>query len=211
MPDIAEQICLAVDQIVTERLKSINYDTTIVATIVSDQDADQYKYICTNGSAQFVAFSKDQTYKEGDSVQVTIPNNDYDQQKIIIGKYVIEDSTPYVFVEPFETFIDVSTNLASVAKQASLLANKDIVESINEDGSFKYANNQIFEIPIWSNYFEEGYKGFNRLGLKGQFRSWINNLKTVSGDYGYRLEIFSTNGDLLKEDQALKSLFTLHD
>jgi len=30
-------------------------------------------------------------------VQVTIPNGDYDQQKIIIGKYVADDETPYIF------------------------------------------------------------------------------------------------------------------
>ena len=83
MVDIAEQICLAVDQIVNERLKSINYDTTIVATIVDDRNAKDYKYICSNGSSQFVAFSKDTSFKKGDSVQVTIPNNDYDKQKVI--------------------------------------------------------------------------------------------------------------------------------
>ena len=39
MVDIAEQICLAVDQIVSQRLKSINYDTTITATIVDNTDS----------------------------------------------------------------------------------------------------------------------------------------------------------------------------
>lgn len=97
MADIAEQICLAIDEIVIERLKNIKYDTTIVATIVDNKHAADYRYTCSNGSAQFVAFSKDTTYKINDSVQVTIPNGDYDQQKIIIGKYVADDETPYIF------------------------------------------------------------------------------------------------------------------
>ena len=76
--DIAEQICQAIDSIVGERLKSINYDTTIIATIENNKEAKDCKYICSNGSTEFVAFSKDTTYKVGETVQVTIPNNDYD-------------------------------------------------------------------------------------------------------------------------------------
>ena len=45
MIDIAEQICQAVDQIVNERIKSINYDTTIIATIIENKDAKNNKYV----------------------------------------------------------------------------------------------------------------------------------------------------------------------
>ena len=88
MADIAEQICLAIDQIVSKKLESIKYDSTIVATIIDNTYAKEHKYTCSNGSAQFIAFSKDNSYKINDSVQVIIPNNDYDEQKIIIGKYM---------------------------------------------------------------------------------------------------------------------------
>ena len=37
MVDIAEQICKAVDQIVTKKIESINFDTTIIATIEKEQ------------------------------------------------------------------------------------------------------------------------------------------------------------------------------
>lgn len=202
MVDIAEQICLAVDQIVNERLKSINYDTTIVATIVDDRNAKDYKYICSNGSSQFVAFSKDTSFKKGDSVQVTIPNNDYDKQKVIVGKYVIEDESPYVFIQPFETLIDVSGNLINDNKdpiQGTLLANKDGWEL--EDNEIKLKPYRD-EIHLWTKNFDEAQKGYARLGLKGSFRSWINALKPISGDYGYRLEIFSLIDNLL-ENQTL--------
>ena len=193
MADIAEQICLAIDQIVGERLKSINYDTTITATIVSDKDAKNYKYTCSNGSAQFIAFSKDTTYKKGDSVQVTIPNNDYDQQKIIIGKYVAKDATPFVFVQPFETIIDVSANIIRGNEnsiQSSLIAN-DNYSALGEPF--------IVEQLLYSKYFNEGYKGYNRLGLKGQFRSWLQGLRPIKGNYGYRLEILSSSPETLKD------------
>jgi hypothetical protein len=50
MIDIAEQICLAVDEIVKEKLKSINFDSTIIATIEDDSSSKDYKYTCSNGS-----------------------------------------------------------------------------------------------------------------------------------------------------------------
>ena len=193
MADIAEQICLAVDQIIGERLKSINFDTTITATIEDDKEAKNYKYICSNGTSQFVAFSKDTIYKKGDSVQVTIPNNDYSQQKIIIGKYVAKDATPFVFTQPFETIIDVSANIIKGNEntiQSSLIANDNYNAS---DEPF------IVEQLLYSKYFSTGYKGYNRLGLKGQFRSWLQGLKPIKGNYGYRLEILSSSQETLKD------------
>jgi hypothetical protein len=66
--DIAEQICLAVDEIVAKRLEDIKYDTTITGTIVDNTDAKTYKYTCSNGASNFIAYAKDTTYKVGDSV-----------------------------------------------------------------------------------------------------------------------------------------------
>ena len=45
MADINEQICKAVDIIVSKKLESINFDSTIIATIVDNSEAEQYKYI----------------------------------------------------------------------------------------------------------------------------------------------------------------------
>ena len=197
MADIAEQICLAVDQIVLERLKNIKYDTTIVATIVDNKHAADYKYTCSNGSAQFVAFSKDTTYKINDSVQVTIPNGDYDQQKIIIGKYVADDETPYVFTQPFDTIIDVSANLIDEEVSAKgLIANNEYDTGRHMD-----------EVLMWSKVFSEGFYDFERLGIQGQFRSRIKSLKPVSGDYGYRLEILSSRDEIVSNGSVPEIAF----
>ena len=207
MIDIAEQICLAVDEIVKEKLKSINFDTTIIATIEDDSSSKDYKYTCSNGSTQFIAFSKDTAYKKGDTVQVTIPNNDYDQQKIIIGKYVAKDATPFVFMLPFETFIDVSANIIDKdvnTNALSLRANDSIL-----DAEGKKKENFMEECLMYSNFFQEGYKGYNRLGIKGQFQSWLTALEPVVGNYGYHLEVFSFTDNLLQEN-VLPNLCTLY-
>lgn len=209
MADIAEQICLAVDQIVLERLKNIKYDTTIVATIVDNKYAADYKYTCSNGSAQFIAFSKDTTYKINDSVQVTIPNGDYDQQKIITGKYVADEETPYVFTQPFDTIVDVSANLITETNKNSwsLRANDeyDNPSYWPENVPYPYQD----EVAIWSQVFNEGYCGFERLGIQGQFRSWISSLNPVSGNYGYRLEIIS-NRDEIASNASIPELAKIY-
>lgn len=205
MADIAEQICQAVDTIVEQRLRSINFDTTIVATILDNRYAKTNQYTCYNGSSQFTAFSKDTSFEINDSVLVTIPNNDYSQQKIIVGKYVAENDKPFSYVKPFNTIIDVSSNLVSGwgEKIASLLANEDYdLAGRDENGKF-----EVFptEIPLWSNTFQEEYVGFDRLGIQGQFRSWLKTLKAQDGDFGYRLEVLSNNGDLIEEEDEVTS------
>ena len=138
-----------------------------------------------------MAFSKDTTYKINDSVQVTIPNGDYDQQKIIIGRYVAEDETPYIFTQPFDTIIDVSTNLITGNEETisgALIANDDYDKN---EGLFNK------EIPLWSTVFKEGYHDFERLGIQGQFRSWIKSLEPIRGNYGYRLEVLSSRDEIV--------------
>ena len=160
MADINEQICKAVDIIVSKKLESINFDSTIIATIVDNSEAEQYKYICSNGSSQFVAYAKETNYKINESVYVTIPNNDYDQQKIIIGKYVAKDAKPYIFKQPFETIIDISGNLIKTNEiiAQSLLANNENVNEENYD-----------EITLWQTTFFFFFSGFDRLGLHALF------------------------------------------
>ena len=195
MADINEQICKAVDIIVSKKLESINFDSTIIATIIDNSEAEQYKYICSNGSSQFVAYAKETNYKINESVYVTIPNNDYDQQKIIIGKYVAKDAKPYIFKQPFETIIDISGNLIQTNEiiAQSLLANNENVNEENYD-----------EITLWQATFPEGYAGFDRLGLQAQFRSWIASYETSIGDYGLKLYISSDMGTAINKENPLK-------
>lgn len=205
MPDIAEQICLAVDQIVNKRLESIKFDTTITAVIVDNSKAKDNQYTCTNGEAEFIAYSKDQTYKINESVQVTIPNNDYSQQKIIIGRYVAKDDKPYAFTQPFDTILDVSSNLILNNDEViskSLLANEDYDKANFNEETGAY---EVFtkEIILWNKVYKEEHSSFTRLGLQGQFRSWLSSLKPITGSYGYRLEIFSNNGEIIEDNNSL--------
>ena len=111
MVDYADIICQAVDEIVSKRLESINYDNTITCSVVDASKAKTGTYIVTDGSTNFTAYSVSTEYKVNDVVYVTIPNNDFRNQKIIIGKQVTKDTTPFIFTTPFDTIVDVSANL----------------------------------------------------------------------------------------------------
>lgn len=183
--DIAETIFEATDILITKRLEGIKYDTTDVVTIIDDTNAKSGKYIVSTGSVSYVAYSNDTTYREGDCVYVTIPNGDYDNQKIISGKKVSGSEKPYVYMAPFDTIIDVSGNLFDISSDQSwsLIANFPSEESYNGQipGNI---------IHIWDKSFtKENLIGFTRLGLKAQFMSWLAAWKTIKGDYGLQLTI----------------------
>jgi hypothetical protein len=80
----------------------------------------------TDGSSKFYAYSISTDYKKNDAVYVTVPNGDFNNQKLITGKQISKNTSPYIFRTPFDTMVDVSTNL--------------ITEQINFDNVWLRAN-----------------------------------------------------------------------
>ena len=165
MVDYAEIICQAVDEIVSKRLESINYDNTITCSIVDIKDAKTGAYIVTDGSTNFTAYSLSTEYKVNDVVYITIPNNDFTKQKIIIGKRVTNDTTPFIFTTPFDTIVDVSTNLIhGDKKMRSLIANNpDIPPKNPENPEDEYEIHGNVKKLIWEKDFGDSMLvGFTR-------------------------------------------------
>ena len=175
--DIGETFCQAVDEIVQSRINAITFDKTINCTIIEDTDAKKGQYRVTDGSAKFYAYSAQTDYKKDDAVYVTVPNGDFNNQKIIIGKQITKNTSPFLFTTPFDTIVDVSTNLIDI--------------KIEENNCWLRANDPSRpEILLWSKNFKENEQslaGFTRLGILGSFRSWLNGLNCNSGEYGYKL------------------------
>jgi hypothetical protein len=104
-------------------LSSISYDKTILCTIVNDKDKKEGKYEVSDGSRIFVAYSTDDRYHIDDNVYVTIPQGDYENQKIIVGKKTSEIEKPFNFITPFDTFFSMTENLVQNDEELSLVAN----------------------------------------------------------------------------------------
>lgn len=189
--DYAEIICQAVDEIVSKKLESINYDASIVCTILDDKKAETGEYVVTDGSTKFTAYSVSTNYKVNDAVYVTIPNNDWREQKIIVGKQITKDTTPFVFTTPFDTIVDVSANLIeNFTGEKNLLANHPDITPDGVDVTDEYASHPYIKKLIWEkDYSDSAVVGFTRLGIQGQFRSWLQSYSAIDGDYGYHLII----------------------
>ena len=189
--DYPEIILQAIDQVVTKRLEGISYDVTDTVTIINADEAKNGKYKVSNGSATYYAYSSDTTYEEDDVVYMTVPNGDYTQQKIIIGKYVAENDKPYVYESPFQTIVDVSGNvIQDVVKTTGLVA--------NNPGDEK-------EFKLWEKDFEatnNTFTGYTRLGLQAQFRSWLAEMDCARGEYGLKLNLYTLNNITVSEEKA---------
>lgn len=87
--DYSEALFQSIDTIVTERVKRLPYDRTIVATITNADNAyiGAYK-VTTDNNTTFTAYSDIKTYNTGERVYIRIIDTQYNQSKIITGKYV---------------------------------------------------------------------------------------------------------------------------
>ena len=173
--------------IANSSVDKVKFDSTIECIIIDATDKLIGKYKVKNESyAEFYAYSQITTYNEGDKVYVQIPKGDYNSTKFIVGKKTDKnEDKPYNFVNPFNTFIDLTGNFF-IAKDNnkevwSILANGDEEEiEITPNGGITFTDEQ---------------QGFTRLGLRADFRAWLETLGVVSGNYGLKLNIYGIKDD----------------
>lgn len=123
MTDIAESLFQSIDIISKNQLKSLAFDTTVEATIIDASRAQDGIYTVSTGNSNFLAYSTEVGYKENDAVMVTVPQGDYNKQKMIIGKQVDNTNTPMIYKSPFQQLINVSNNLISGKHEVAMWAN----------------------------------------------------------------------------------------
>ena len=170
--DIAEQIYGAIDILVNNKIKSINFNTTIDGTIVDASRAKEGRYKVQDETARsFIAYSNQTDYKENDNVLITIPNGDYTEQKIIVGKKVGNvENTSFKYTSPLSTMIPlVRCTLSGSQREWSMYANQ----------------NEAMICPILEQDFSQNpLIGYTRIGLTADFSTWLKELNTVEGSYG---------------------------
>ena len=123
MTDIAESLFQSIDIISKNQLKSLAFDTTVEATIIDASRAQDGIYTVSTGNSNFLAYSTEVGYKENDAVMVTVPQGDYNKQKMIIGKQIDNTNTPMIYKSPFQQLINVSNNLISGEHEVAMWAN----------------------------------------------------------------------------------------
>lgn len=179
--DYNEIICTAIDTIVNSRIQQLQYDITKVCQIEDASNAAQGKYIVADGAAKYEAFTNDTTLRKGNSVQVLIPNGDYNMQKTIISKVAANDTTPYNYVSPMDAMVKITDNVFLGVPITGILANED-----SPNGGANISKSiLIHEISGL-----EDLGGYTRLGIEVDLRTWLPS-DTISGTYGIQIRIFS--------------------
>ena len=175
MSNIAENICEAINIISTEKLNGLSYDKTVVCTIIDDSKRDKGIYIVKEDAASYTAYSENTTYRKNNQVYVTIPGNNYNNQKIIVGKKVSEKNEPVIYDTPFDTLVDiVGLDIQIPEKVPGLTANDPNTISVN----------------IYSgNFYDAPYYGFSRLGIQADFKAWLREYNCVFGSYGLKITV----------------------
>lgn len=178
-----------------KQINSVSFDETILCTIEDNKDKDKGKYIVHYQNASFPAYSQTTNYQNGTKVYVTVPNGDWNQQKIIIGKYTSDNMTPFVFTLPFDTMFDMTGNLVSNNEEdvavGMLLANSPKAHSRLSNGNYEmdgsssktsFAKEQTANIDEETHDNEMSNFVFNDDDLASQYYSHIYLNTKEAGD-----------------------------
>lgn len=207
-------LCQAVDTIVTQRLSALEYDQTILCSIVDDSRREEGIYRVTNGSTVFKAVSNQTNYRNGNNVYVLIPKGNWNETKTITGKKNNKDSEiSYIYRNPFDYLVDATNNMIKnpLGDAVGLVANDP----------------NRTEIIIWTyNTADNGIlnddgldlAGYTRLGIQAQFRSWLNPFytpdqqisKVVEGSYGLKLKVTTMGDTTIKDTNTMSKIYELY-
>ena len=226
MADFSENIFQAIDILTKKQIEAVKFDETISAVITDTSKAENGEYIVSTGGTKFTAYSTETKYRVDDTVMVTIPQGNYDNQKIIIGKQVDTNSnSALVFRSPFINFVDATKNIAT----ADMAAVVTVIEENEEVEKVQYflpngvvANdpdrgcwstdtlnfyNSTNKVLLWASKEDLGYADFSRLGIKADFQTFLHEYNAICGNYGLAVEItFATNE--LTENNSFVNVFT---
>lgn len=187
--DLQDKLLKAMDILNAQALNSISFDKTITCKIENDKDKKDGKYEVNDGNRIFTAYSNDTRLRTDDTVYVTVPEGNFENQKMIIGKKTADNDKPFNFTQPFDTFFDMTGNLADNIEECGLLANdiKDEHKTLVTKLEDCFTSKTILDINEDTNNFPTDLINYPRLAVRADFRSWIKN--AVRGNYGLSITL----------------------
>ena len=174
MNNYAENMFSAIDLIVQERIKGLQFDKTIVCSV--EENKGDGLYLVSDGTSTFEAYSEIMSYPVGMQVNVLLPQGDYNNQKTITGRYISNSNeiTNVKYMRPFDNCLDITGNEAVQDEEIGLLAND---------------NNKKTEIVIWTKTYNRDIEGFTRMGVSADFYAALSEFSPIAGSYGLHIHI----------------------
>ena len=182
-----ENLFQAIDTIITKRLEEVVFDETIQCSIVNRTSKDGNEYEVKNNSIIFKAIAKDgEEYKEGDNVCVSVLANS--DEKIILGRYTLEQEDALSYIDPFDKFV--------IDKAMLLIHDSDTQKQpiipLTNDNIMTY--NEIKLTPV--NNQSSSLSGYDFMGL--EFGINISGLSAITGgDWAIGVTLLDSNNNPL--------------
>jgi hypothetical protein len=179
----------AIDILVTSAVDKAGFDKTIQCTIVSCTDASIGKYKCKYMDGTFYAYSDnvENTYVDGSSVYVTVPNGDMSAEKLIIGT-VKKLGTNYISeIEAEDYFDKVGTNLITTDSEFGLCSysNNSLVLYQSDK------KNNLLSVDLSG--VEQYVKDSGSLIIGATIKTSLPILQQFKGNYGVTFTLIFTN------------------
>ena len=174
---VQENINRAIQIHVENAVKGLQFNKTELVEIADITNRDKGEYVVFNGSIKYYAYSENTKYALRDKVYVNIPNNDYSQQKIIVGKYKV-GGDKISYISHWDNFTPMTENI-----------NTD--KSIYKISNTKKGPIKILNISPKNPDDLSKYNGYEYMGVKAYFNARFPGAN--SGNYG--IEIALTYND----------------
>lgn len=187
--ELQDKLLKAMDILNAQALNSISFDKTITCKIETDKDKKDGKYEVNDGNRIFTAYSSDTRLRSGDTVYVTVPEGNFENQKMIIGKKTADNDKPFNFTQPFDTFFDMTGNILGENVGNELIANA--INQYNNVPETEYEQKLLIEKT------DLAISNYTRLALKANFKSWIK--EAVRGDYGLLIVLYTKEENAINE------------
>lgn len=180
---ITDELLETIDYIARARDAELSFDKTIIAEIVSLNNADTGEYFVEYQKGKFRAYAPigiNYTYSKGTNVYVKIPGGDFTQKKTIEGKVSASSYTE-------EEYEDLSQQVIEV---------NEIHSDGNEYGILAYApeDNTYYEKVIYNNeklednsIFTSLISTYPNIMISADFRTQFYGT-IVAGNYGLKVE-----------------------
>lgn len=189
---ITEQILTAIDTIVSERLNTVNYDTTITCTVIGIEDAILNTYRVRHNNVSFIAkATNEMKYESDDQVSVVLPNNDYNApDKIIIGNIQEETTSVATWQEPLTRLLPYVT----IKQQNNQPINLTYTKSTEPIVSITLTP----DAKIWTQFTQISSMGiFKYIGLKADIYAYFETEEILKGMYWFDVKFLDAEGHLL--------------
>lgn len=179
MSNLQEQFFRSVEIIADQKISQIKFDKTIECIIVSDLGADKGEYQAQYQDIIIPVYSNNNTvkYKNSDNVYISVPQGDFSNKKIIVGK---KDDTG-------EEFLDIE----SIIEKVQTIGDNYIREPEISSFNLKPGTSQIKELAFRSEDFMADYKNKTNLLIGANIET---NLLNEEGDFGLELDLTYKSG-----------------